>query len=157
MRKRFEQQMIIGLKTIQNTEIPDRKRDSIAAVLEALKEIFIHPDYNENIYSILEHEIVKSKKNTGRLGMNLWQIFVLAQFRLALNISYDWLHHMANNNSLFRQILGIETESAYKKIEIGYQNIIDNVSLLDDETVKQINAMIVEMGHDIFKKNRRKY
>ena len=59
MRKRFERQIIIGLKTIQKTEIPDRKCNSIAAVLEALKEIFIYPDYDKKIYSILEHKIIK--------------------------------------------------------------------------------------------------
>jgi len=152
MRKRFEQQLTIGLKPIQETEIPSRSRDSIAAILEALKEIFICPEYNEKIFNILEDEIIKGKKKTGRPGMDLWQIFVLAQFRLALNINYDILHNLSNHHSLLRQILGIETESGYEKIEIGYQSIIDNVSLLSDETVKEINKVIVVFGHDVFKK-----
>jgi hypothetical protein len=53
------------------------------------------------------------KKQTGRNGLNLWQIFVLAQFRLALNIDYDRLHHIANYDSQLRQLLGIETETGF--------------------------------------------
>jgi len=82
------------------------------------------------------------KKQTGRNGLNLWQIFVLAQFRLALNIDYDRLHHMANYDSLLRQLLGNETETGLKKIEIAYQWILDNVQLLDDNTLRKINEII---------------
>ena len=34
------------------------------------------------------------------------------------------------------------------------QNIFDNVSLLDDETVRELNLVIVEFGHAVFKKKR---
>ena len=54
---------------------------------------------------------LKEKKRTGRKGLTIWQIFVLAQFRLALNIDYDRLHFMVNTNSVLRQLLGIETET----------------------------------------------
>jgi len=40
MPKRFEQQIIIGLTTIQKTEIPNRKCNSTAAVLEVLKKFY---------------------------------------------------------------------------------------------------------------------
>jgi hypothetical protein len=59
---------------------------------------------------------------------------------------------MSNHDSLFRQILGVETDYGFKKKQFEYQNIIDNVMLLDDETVQKINEVIVEMGHDVFKK-----
>ena len=92
------------------------------------------------------------KKQTGRNGLNLWQIFVLAQFRLALNIDYDRLHHIANYDSLIRQLLGIETETGFEKIEIAYQRILNNVQLLDDETLRKINEIVVEFGHEVLKK-----
>lgn len=84
--------------------------------------------------------------------MNLWQIFVLSQVRLCQNISYDDLHHIANYDSLTRQILGVESEFGADKQEFGYQSIIDNVGLLNDETVKELNAIIVEFGHEVLKK-----
>jgi IS5 family transposase len=84
--------------------------------------------------------------------MDLWQIFVLSQVRLCQNISYDELHHIANYDSLIRQIMGVESGFGYEKYKFGYQNIVDNVSLLDDETVRELNQVIIEFGHEVFKK-----
>ncbi len=84
MRKRFEEQHQIGLKLISETPIFSKSRDDFPAIASALKKIFITPEYNEPLFRILEDKIIKPKKATGRPGMNLWQIFVLAQIRLAL-------------------------------------------------------------------------
>ncbi|MCX6271558.1 MAG: hypothetical protein NTU44_10120 [Bacteroidetes bacterium] len=91
MRKRFEPQIILWKLLIEDTPIPKRTRDSLAALVIALKTIYTTPECNEAIYNILENKILLGKKNTGRPGMNLWQIFVLVQVRLCLNISYDRL------------------------------------------------------------------
>jgi len=154
MRQRFEQehQTILGLIQISDAEIPIKSRDAVPGLIATLKAIFINSEFNQKIFKILEEKITTGKKKTGRTGMSLWQIFVLAQFRLTLNISYDRLHLMANYDTLLRQIMGIETESGFKKIEIKYQNILDNVSLLDDKIVKELNDVIVELGHGTFKK-----
>lgn len=152
MRKRFEPQIILGQLLIEETPIPKKCRDSLAALVLAIKTIYITPEYNEQVYNILENKILSKNKKTGRPGMNLWQIFVLAQVRLCLNISYDRLHWMANSDKLLRQLMGIETDFGYADVEIGYQNILDNVALLDDETIKQLNEVIVAFGHDVFKK-----
>jgi IS5 family transposase len=152
MRKRFEPQLILGQLPISETPIPSKSRDSLAALVTALREIYITPEWNEKIFKILEYRIIGNKQKTGRPGMDLWQIFVLAQVRLCLNTSYDRLHMMANYDSLIRQLMGVETGFGYEKIEFEYQNILDNVSLLDDETVKELNNIIVEFGHDVFKK-----
>lgn len=71
--------------------------------------------------------------------MDLWVLFVMAQTRLCLNISYDELHRMANNDKMFREIMGIESEDGFERIDFEYQNILDNVTLLDDETVRKLN------------------
>ena len=152
MRKRFEQQFKIGFKLISETEIPLKSRDDVPALAIALLKIYTTPEYNQQIYSIIENKVLYNKKCTGREGLNLWQIFVLAEFRLALNIDYDRLHYMANYDSMLRQLLGIETETGFEKIEIGYQRILDNVGLLDDKTVKELNDVIVSLGHDTLKK-----
>ncbi len=152
MRKRFEPQIILGQLLIEETPIPKKCRDSLAALVIAIRTIYTTPEYNEQVYNILENKILSGRKKTGRPGMNLWQIFVLAQVRLCLNISYDRLHWMANSDKLLRQLMGIETDFGYADMEIGYQNILDNVTLLDDQTIKQLNEVIVAFGHDIFKK-----
>jgi len=152
MRNRFEQQFQLGVKAISETTYLLKSRDDIPAITAALLEIFNNNEYNDKIFSILEKRILKGKKATGRKGLNLWQIFVLAQFRLGLNLDYDRLHYMTYSDSTLRQLLGIETEVGFDKIEIGYQRIIDNLHLLDDATLIKINDVIVELGHNVFKK-----
>jgi len=121
----------------------------------SLKKLYLTPEYNEQIFRILEDKIVSGKKKTGCRWMDLWACFVIAQIRLCLNISYDELHRMANNDKMFREITGIETEDGFERIEFEYQNIIDNVTLLDDETVSKLNDVVVELDHGVFKKKRR--
>ena len=153
MRKRFEQQMEIGRIPIGETEITTKKRSgALPGLCAALKEIFVTSRWNEMVFEILEAKITEGKKRTGRPGMDLWQIFVLSQVRLCQNISYEDLHHIANNDHLIRQIMGVEKGFGYERFKIGYQNIIDNVSLLDDDSVRELNQVIVEFGHEVFKK-----
>ena len=84
--------------------------------------------------------------------MNLWQVLVLAQTRLSLNCSYDDLHHISNNDKMIRQLMGVEADYGFEDYEFEYQNILDNVGLLDDQTVRELNEVIVSFGHEVFKK-----
>jgi hypothetical protein len=153
MRKRFEQQLTIGKRLIEETVIPIAKRNGpLPALCAALKEIYVSPKWNEKVFKILEGAILPANNNTGRPGMNLWQIFVLAQVRLCQNISYDDLHYTANCDKLIRQLMGVENEFGYEVEKISYQRIVDNVDLLSDETVRELNAVIVDFGHEVFKK-----
>jgi len=153
MRKRFEQQLSLGRLLIEETEIPTAKRSgALPALFAALKEIYLSPKWNDRVFEIMESKILPKNNNTGRPGLDLWQIFVLAQVRMCQNISYDDLHFMVNSNALLRQIMGIETESGFEKVNISYQRIKDNVGLLDDGMVKELNSLIVEFGHETFKK-----
>ena len=154
MRKRFEQQLQIGQIPISQIEVNPKYRSGLPKLVLALKLLFLTPEYNEKVFRILEDNILKGKQNTGRPGMDLWVLFVLAQTRLCLNISYDDLHFLANTNKMLREIMGIEFDLYYshEPIEFEYQNILDNVSLLDDNTVLELNQVIVAMGHDVFKK-----
>jgi len=145
--------MTLGRIPIGETKVTIKKRSgALPGLCAALKEIFVIPEWNEKVFEILDEKITSGKKRTGRPGMDLWQIFVLSQVRLCQNISYDDLHHIANNDHLVRQIMGIEKGFGYERQEIEYQNIIDNVSLLDDNTVRELNQVIVEFGHEVFKK-----
>jgi hypothetical protein len=85
--------------------------------------------------------------------MGLWRIFVLAQIRLSKQMSYDELHIQANYNKPVRQVMGVERAPGFEEIIFAYQTIVDNVDLLDDETMKRINEVIVSFGHgEVFKK-----
>lgn len=137
MRNRFEQQTSLDIKPIGETSVLLKSRHAIPSLVKALLVIYNTDSYLTQILDILEDKILLGKEKTGRKGLNLWQIFVLAQFRLAINLSYDQLHYMAFSDSTLRQLIGIERESGFIKEDISYQRIIDNVQLLDDETLKK--------------------
>ena len=118
MRKRFEPQNKLGIKNIEDTPVFTKSRDDVPALVGALLKIYTTAEYREQILDILQAHISKGKKPTGRKGLNLWQIFVLAQFRLALDLDYDRLHYMVQSGSVLRQLLGIETQTGFELIEI---------------------------------------
>ncbi len=157
MRNRFEQQLTIGQKPIEETWINPKSKNAIDELLAALKEIYCNDEYNQKIFNILIKYIQSGKKKTGRKGMDLWIIFVLAQLRLCLNISYEMLHNLANNHRTLRFLMGVERDFGYEAIEFEYQNIYDNVSALKDEMIIEINSVIVEFGHQKVFKKKRKY
>jgi hypothetical protein len=125
----------------------------MVSIVIALRELYKNKPYRDQILDILELKLVKGKSKTGRPGMDLWTIFVLAQLRLSKHLSYGELHTHANYNTLIRQVMGVEMEVSFGKKEIPYKTLYDNVSLLDDETVKKINEVVVSFGHgEVFKK-----
>ncbi len=156
MRNRFAQQLSIGQKPIEETWISPKSKNPIDELLAALKEIYCNKKYNEKIFNILDKHIRSGKKNTGRRGLDLWIVFVLAQLRLCLNISYEMVHNLANNHHTLRYLMGVEREFGYERIEFEYQNIYDNVSALSDEMITELNAVILEFGHrEVFKKKEK--
>ena len=85
MRQRFEQQMNLRTVAIADVKFPLKSRDELPPVLKALQYIFVTPELNEKVFSLLENKIVGDKKNTGRPGMDLWHILVLAVARHTLS------------------------------------------------------------------------
>ena len=83
MRQRFEQQMNLRTVAIADIKFPLKSRDELPPVLKALQYIFVTPELNEKVFLLLEEKIVSGKKKTGRRGMDLWHILVLAVARSA--------------------------------------------------------------------------
>lgn len=157
MRNRFEQQLSIGILPIEETEISVKIKDPLTELLAALLMIYKTPEYNNKIFCLLEEGLLKGKKETGRKGMTLWQIFVLGQVRLCENIGYAKLHAHANTHLTLRSLLGAGSENGgFTRIEFEYQNIYDNVSGLSDGLLRELNEVILEFGHkEVFKKKEK--
>ena len=156
MRQRFQQQMNLRTVAIADVKFPLKSRDELPPVLKALQYIFITPALNEKVFHLLEQKICKDKKQTGRKGMDLWHILVLAVARHTLSTNWDRLEHLANYDQLVREILGVHsTAFSDDKIEFAYQSILDNVQLIDEELLRQINLLIVEAGHSLLKKKEQ--
>lgn len=153
MRQRFSQQQILGITPISEVIIPKNSRHELAPVLAALQHIFITPELNERVFALIEPKIKGTKQDTGRTGMDMWEILVFATVRLALNANYDTLHDLANFHKLIRQVIGVENKFNDGKT-YGLQTLKDNVSLLDEETVNQVNTVVVEAAQQfVLKKN----
>jgi hypothetical protein len=146
MRQRFSLQQILGITPIAEVAIPKNSRHELAPVLAALHHIFITPELNERVFALIEPKIKGKKQDTGRTGMDMWEILVLAVVGLTLNANYDALHHFSNFDKLIRQIMGVENRFNQGKT-YGLQTLKDNVSLLDEETVNQVNILVVETAH----------
>jgi len=152
LRKRFEAQLELGAIPIGEITFNLKSRHELPPVLMALQHVFVQPELNEAIFTLLEQNVYPTNNDTGRPGMSLWEIFVLSVVRLTLDVDYDFLLDLANNHNKVRQLLGINTGSFRDPKEYNYQTLMDNVLLLDDQLLEQINRLIVSHGHKI-KKN----
>ena len=66
---------------------------SYPPILMALQYIFITPSLNEKVFDLLEKKICSGKKKTGRKGMDLWHILVLAVVAmLVVQTGIRWKH-----------------------------------------------------------------
>jgi len=155
MRQRFEQKMTFRTRPIADVNLNFKSRDELPPILKALQFIFVTPELNGKVFDILEKRVFpKSKKNVGRKGMDLWHILVFGVIRHAIGADWDKLHYMSNSDEYIRSILGVHMTAFDKdeKIEFNYQTILDNVKILDEETLQEINQVIVEAGYSILKK-----
>ena len=153
MRKRFEPQRRLGSTPISEVEIPEKSRDELAPILRALQYIFVTEELQEEVFRVLEAKVKGGKKETGRNGMELWQIMVIGVVRLGLDADYDRLEDMVNHHSLIRQIMGVDTVFGRGK-KYSLQSIRDNVRLLDEETLGKINDVVVKAGQRLAKNGR---
>jgi hypothetical protein len=103
MRKRFEIQLEFGAIQIEEIEVPIKSRDELPPVIRALQYIYTTPEINEKVFEVIEKRIKKHKN--GRPGLSLWEILVLGVVRLTLDVNYDRLEHIANYDSLVRDML----------------------------------------------------
>ena len=153
MRKKFEQQLSLGLIPISEVKIREKSRHQLAPLLKALQYIFVTPELNSKVFAILEEHLMKNKKRTGRNGMSLWEIFVLSLVRLNLNIDYDFLLDHANEHLTLRGIMGVGRSDFKEGKEYHEQTLRDNVGLLTEEILRELNEVIVEASHGVIKKN----
>jgi len=158
MRKRFEQTPELDYCPISEVYINKKTRHQLGPLLLGLQHIFTDKELSKSVFKILEEKIMEGKKYTGRPGMSMWEILVLGVVRLNLDIDYDFLLDQANNHNELRGVLGVQTKNVFdpKKKEYKYQTVVDNVSLMDDDTIAKINVELVKAGHAILKKKQKK-
>src|SRR6266508_2425983 len=153
MRQRYSPQPDFPIIPIEKIRLPTRRRDELPPLLAGLQWIWPHPTLKAAIFALLEAKILAGKKATGRRGMDLWQILVLGLVRLGLAADWDRLEHIANYDTLVRQMLGLPaTPWGADAKTFAHQTLRDNVALLDDQLLKEINARVAAAGRAVFAK-----
>ena len=151
MRVVKQQQGRLGQVAIADIQFDARSRDDIPAVLKGLQYIYVTEAVREKVFALLEHSLTtKVRHDTGRPGMELWEIFVLATLKLAVNCDFDRLQELANSHLQLRQMLGHPGWDGDQKYAL--QTLVDNVSRLSPKVLADINQVVVEAGHELLKK-----
>ena len=140
--------MKLGETDISQMTIDVRCRDDMPKILLGFMYIYETPHVREKVYDILRKLIPDGTDcNSGRPGMDLWNILVLGTLRLNLNADYDRVQDLANNHVQVRAALGesiwIDTNN-YR-----LQTIRDNVSLFTPEILDEVNRVVVDAGHEL--------
>lgn len=155
MRDILSQQLQLGEADIAAIKFNARSRDDIPQILQGLQFIYGDAALREAVFAVLEKLIPETTSaERGRPGMDLWKALVLATLRTNLNWDYDRLLEMANQHCTIRQMLGhglFDDGNEYK-----LQTIKDNVGLLDEASLQQINQLVVDAGHSLLKKTKRR-
>lgn len=155
MRNIQGSQMKLGEVAVSQIKIDTKSRDEIPKIMMGLQHIYCTKDIRQKVFAILQDVISKeTSKQTGRLGMDLWNILVLGVLRLNCDWDYDKLREIANNHKTLRQMLGHGIEEADK--EYPLQTLRDNVSLLTPEVLERINQVVVQTGHNLVHKKKTK-
>ncbi len=155
MRYHFQAQPDLQIIPIEKIRLPLKSRDELPPILAGLQWIWMHPTLKAEIFALLEAKILAGKKATGRTGMDLWQILVLGVVRLGLDADWDRMEHIANYDTLVRQMLGVPATPWGDTAKVfGHQTLRDNVALLDDSLLKTINARVAAAGREVFSKKK---
>jgi len=79
--------------------------------------------------------------------MSYWEIFVFTIVRLNLNIDYDYLKNLYNNNINIRGIAGVvNVGNSNPSLVYQLQTLKDNVALLDEACLMKISEIVVKAG-----------
>ena len=151
MRQHFASQPTFQIVPIERVILPAHSRDELPPILAGLQWLWGNPALRAEIFQLLEDKLLAGKKATGRPGMDLWQMLVLGVVRLGLSADWDRMEHLANDDLLLRQMLGVQTETWAASPQVfHHQTLRDNVALLDHELLQQINARITAAGREVF-------
>ena len=139
-------QFEIGSVDIEQIDIDPKARDDIGTLLLGLRHLYVTPDLRAQVFDLLAAEVKPEVRNdTGRPGLDLWRILVLATLKQGLNCDYDSLVDFANNHILVRQMMG----HGMLKTKYKRQTVADNVRLLSPELLAKISLLLVESGQKV--------
>jgi len=122
-------------------------RDEIIPILRALQHLYEDAQLRRELLVLVGKDVNGSTdRKRGRRGLNYWEITVLAAARLGCNLDYDKLQDLAENHRSLRQIMGLGAWQD-EEVDFDWRRLEDNLNKLRPETVRKINELIVQAGH----------
>ena len=149
MRKIMPECRALDSTPIEDIDIDPKLRDSMSAVVRGLQSLYCNPVTRATLFTILKtHFQPGTRKDVGRPGMDLWRVIVFAIVKQCLNLDFDLLLHLANRDSLLRELLG-HGNRGFDPAQYSRQRLADNVQLLTPELIKKVNHLTVQAGHEV--------
>lgn len=148
MRIALSNQTRLDCQTVEDIQLNLECRDEIIPLLAGLQDVFRQPELRGKILKLIAADVNgDSRSDTGRKGFDYWQILVLATIRLGCNVDYDKLQDLCENHRTLRMMLGIgpwDDSTSFK-----WTRLRDTICLLQAQTIKRINELIVAHGQQL--------
>ena len=155
MRRGFSDQTRLDCQSIPDVQLNLNCRDEIIPILAGLQYLYGQPQLRNEILDLVAQDVNKdSRRDTGREGLDYWQITVLASVRLGCNLDFDKLQDLAEQHRALRQVMGIgdwQDDTDFNARRIG-----DNIRLLKTRTIEAISHRIVEEAYRLVPEAVRK-
>ncbi len=147
MRISHQRQSQFDMISIADIELDVECRDRMIPILRGLQHLYAQPDWRKQSLQLVAEDVLgDADPEQGREGLTLWQIFVLASVRLGANFTYDHLQYLAANDRNLRAMMQV---GDWSRERFSWHRIRDNVCLVQPETLKKINQLVVEQGHKL--------
>ena len=146
MRKRFDPQLTIGAKNIEDIEFDVFCRHELVPILMAIQHLYVERRQTLfKIWDLIEKDITSpNNSKLGCSGLNYWEIFILAALRQGCNLNFDQLSDLATNHRKIREMMML---SVYDDKRYPKSTINDNLIALSNQTIQAISDIIVDEGH----------
>ena len=132
MREHFITQPYLGAIPIEVLTCHPRSRDDTEGLCSGLQALWCDIEARDAaLHLINECDAKEARCDTGRPGIDFWQVFVFAVAQQGLGIDDDRLGHLASNHRDLRRLAGLS--DAFDPAPISAETLINNMSRLDDE------------------------
>ena len=137
----------LGRAEIGRIQINVKSRDDIPAILLGLQGLYLKEVLREAVFKLLLDRFGEDRDlKVGRPGMELWTVLVLAVLKQGLGCDFERLREYANTHLVLRQLFG---RGEFDPATYSYDQVTRNVSLLDEDTLRDINELVVLHGHSL--------
>jgi transposase, IS5 family len=108
MRKTAITQLRFDTVPIHKVPLNLECRDSIIPILKALQHVYAERELTTRILGLIAADInPETRTDTGRDGLDYWQICALSAVRLGCNVTYDQLQDLGENHRTLRAMMGL--------------------------------------------------